>query len=85
MLCILLLKKKISQIFQMTHYYASICRDVSIKPLSEAHNERHEIKNILNHGDFTVKAQYLKVKIHLKLLVSQSKLADPRKFTLRYH
>ena len=31
-----------------------------------------------------VNSRYLKVKVHPKLLISQSKFSGPRKFTLRY-
>ena len=37
----------------------------------------------VNKYKVTVKSRYLKVKIHLKLLTSQSKFSGPRKFTLR--
>ena len=33
---------------------------------------------------FTVNSRYLKVEVHLKLLISQSKFSGSGKFTLRY-
>ena len=33
---------------------------------------------------YSENSQYLKVKVYPKLLLSQSKFSDPRKFTLRY-
>ena len=33
----------------------------------------------------TVSSRYLKVEVHLKLLISQSKFSGPRKFTLRHY
>ena len=37
-----------------------------------------------NENVSTVSYRYLKVKVHPKLLISQSKFSGPRKFTLRY-
>ena len=39
----------------------------------------------IHEFEITVNSGYLKVKVDLTLLISQSKFSDSRKFTSRYH
>ena len=54
--------------------------------MNNVHHKTEMLTSFSHDGDIigTINSLYLKVKIHPKLLVSQSKFSDPRKFTLRY-
>ena len=45
---------------------------------------QHTSAHIPELSPYTVNSRYLKVEVHPKLMISQSKFSSPRKFTLRY-
>ena len=61
------------------------CRDKQISLLTDLFGNV-SLKYLCTHFRFfiiiSVNSQYLKVKDHAKLLISQSKFSGPRKFTL---
>ena len=56
---------------------------IFLDSLDDANAYRHEVKQYPIYIINTVSSRYLKVEVHPKLLISQSKFSGPRKFTLR--
>ena len=59
-------------------------REELVEELEDEIDERMKRNYVLIQDECTVNSRYLKVDIHHKLRISQSKFSGCRKFTLRY-